>query len=156
MGCDATMKYACAPGSLLSAPARVMLDNLMEAGRVMGQAVAHGPSTASQRQEHSVQRALVILQLEDITEMAGIHFTHSSARENRRIVESMNGGGYCSTTIAMAGGTLYFTSALMVDMAVRSETAGGGLYRNNRDFICESGPQRISRGSKSWDFGMQK
>src|SRR2546429_2926720 len=33
-----------------------------------------------------------IPQLEDITQKAGIRFTHSSAPENRYIVESMSGG----------------------------------------------------------------
>lgn len=78
-------------GCLLSATAVVMLSNLVEPGRVMGQGVAQRPPPAA-RAKTIKCNGRVIPQLADITKTAGIHFTHSSAPENRYIVESMSGG----------------------------------------------------------------
>lgn len=72
------MKRTCALGSLLSATAVVMLGNLVEPGRVMGQGVAQGPPPPASAKTIKY-KGRVIPQLEDITETAGIHFTHSSA-----------------------------------------------------------------------------
>src|SRR5437667_3660537 len=74
-----------------------------------------------------------IPQLEDITQKAGIRFTHSSAPENRYIVESMSGGVILVDYDRDGWPDIYFTNAPTVEMALRGETAPGALYHNNHD-----------------------
>jgi enediyne biosynthesis protein E4 len=72
-------------------------------------------------------------QLVDITEKAGIHFVHSSAPENRYIVESMSGGVILIDYDRDGWPDIYFTNAPTVDMAIKGEKSSGKLYRNNHD-----------------------
>ncbi|PYT72954.1 MAG: CRTAC1 family protein, partial [Acidobacteria bacterium] len=56
-----------------------------------------------------------IPQLEDITQKAGIRFTHSSAPENRYIVESMSGGVILVDYDRDGWPDIYFTNAPTVE-----------------------------------------
>src|SRR5262250_1069489 len=117
---------------LRSVIAMLALGNLLESSRVMAQGVAQGPPPpASAKTVKCKNRA--IPRLEDITERAGIHFIHSSAPENRYIVESMSGGVLLLDYDRDGWPDIYFTNAPTVEMAVRGRTARGALYRNNHD-----------------------
>src|SRR5258708_2953847 len=71
--------------------AAVLLADLALPCRMLAQAVAQGsPPPPGLKVTKCHDRP--IPQLEDITDKAGIHFLHSSAPENRYIVESMSGG----------------------------------------------------------------
>jgi hypothetical protein len=74
-----------------------------------------------------------IPQLVDVTEKAGIHFTHSSAPEARYIVESMSGGVLLLDYDRDGWLDIYFTNAPTVDGFLKGETARGALYHNNHD-----------------------
>ncbi|PYU75648.1 MAG: CRTAC1 family protein [Acidobacteria bacterium] len=93
-----------------------------------------------------------IPQLEDITQETGIHFTHSSAPENRYIVESMSGGVLVVDYDRDGWPDIYFTNAPTVEMALRGETAPGALYHNNRDGTFTDLTARS--GMKTPCFGM--
>jgi enediyne biosynthesis protein E4 len=80
-----------------------------------------------------------IPQLVDITEKAGIHFSHASDPSKKYIVESMSGGVLLIDYNRDGWPDIYFTNAPTVAMAVKDPKDLGGavsrgaLYRNNHD-----------------------
>ena len=74
-----------------------------------------------------------IPQLVDVTEKAGIKFTHASAPESKYVVESMSGGVLLLDYDRDGWLDIYFTNAPTVDMAIKGEKARGALYHNNHD-----------------------
>jgi len=74
-----------------------------------------------------------IPQLIDVTEKAGIKFTHASAPESKYVVESMSGGVLLLDYDRDGWLDIYFTNAPTVDMAIKGEKARGALYHNNHD-----------------------
>jgi hypothetical protein len=74
-----------------------------------------------------------IPQLENVTQKAGIHFTHFSAPQNRYIVESMSGGVLLLDYDRDGWSDIYFTNAPTLEMALKGQTATGALYHNNHD-----------------------
>jgi enediyne biosynthesis protein E4 len=72
-------------------------------------------------------------QLQDITQKAGIRFSHTSAPENRYIVESMSGGVILVDYDRDGWPDIYFTNAPTVQMAIKGEKSRGALYHNNHD-----------------------
>lgn len=78
-------------------------------------------------------RGREIPQLEDITEQAGIHFSHASAPENKYIVESMSGGVLLLDYDRDGWLDIYFTNASTVGMALKGQKARSALYHNNHD-----------------------
>jgi enediyne biosynthesis protein E4 len=74
-----------------------------------------------------------IPRLVDITDKAGIHFSHSSSPESRYIVESMSGGVILIDYDRDGWPDIYFTNAPTVDMAIKGEKSAGKLYHNNHD-----------------------
>jgi len=75
----------------------------------------------------------LIPQLEDITQKAGIRFSHISAPEARYIIESMSGGVLLLDYDRDGWLDIYFTNAPTVDMALKDQKAHGALYHNNHD-----------------------
>jgi enediyne biosynthesis protein E4 len=69
----------------------------------------------------------------DITQKAGIDFSHSSSPESRYIVESMSGGVILIDYDRDGWPDIYFTNAPTVDMAMKGEKSAGKLYHNNHD-----------------------
>ena len=74
-----------------------------------------------------------IPQLVDVTEKAGIKFTHASAPESKYVVESMSGGVLLLDYDRDGWLDIYFTNAPTVDMAIKGQKARGALYHNNHD-----------------------
>jgi enediyne biosynthesis protein E4 len=72
-------------------------------------------------------------QLEDITRKTGIHFVHSSAPENKYIVESMSGGVLLLDYDRDGWPDVYFTNSPTVATALKGEKSPGALYHNNHD-----------------------
>jgi enediyne biosynthesis protein E4 len=99
---------------------------------VLAQGVAQGsPPPASARAIKCKGRP--IPQLEDITEKAGIHFSHVLAPEARYIPESMSGGVLLLDYDRDGWVDIYFTNAPTIEMALKGEKARGALYHNNHD-----------------------
>jgi hypothetical protein len=100
--------------------------------KVSGQGVAQG--SAPPRNAKSVQcKDRAIPQLEDVTEKAGIHFSHTSAPDSRYIIESMSGGVLLLDYDRDGWLDIYFTNAPTVEMALKGEKARSALYHNNHD-----------------------
>jgi enediyne biosynthesis protein E4 len=74
-----------------------------------------------------------IPQFVDITQEAGVDFSHSSSPESRYIVESMSGGVILIDYDRDGWPDIYFTNAPTVDMAMKGEKSAGKLYHNNHD-----------------------
>jgi enediyne biosynthesis protein E4 len=70
---------------------------------------------------------------EEVTQKAGIHFTHSSAPQARYIIESMSGGVLLLDYDRDGWPDIYFSNAPTVDGLKKGETAIGALYHNNHD-----------------------
>ena len=74
-----------------------------------------------------------IPQFEDITQKAGITFTHTSDPSKKYIVESMSGGVILLDYDRDGWLDIYFTNAPTVAQAIKGEKSVGALYRNNHD-----------------------
>ncbi|HJZ64846.1 MAG TPA: CRTAC1 family protein [Candidatus Acidoferrum sp.] len=72
-------------------------------------------------------------QFTDITEKAGIHFSHESSPASKYVVESMSGGVLLIDYDRDGYPDIYFTNAPTVDMAIKGQKARGALYHNNQD-----------------------
>ena len=92
---------------------------------------APGPAHAGGKS--TVCKDRVIPQLVDVTEKAGIHFTHLAAPEKKYILESMSGGVIVIDYDRDGWPDLYFTNAPTVEMSLKGEKASGALYHNNHD-----------------------
>ena len=69
----------------------------------------------------------------DITESAGIHFTHLSSPDKKYIPESMSGGVALFDYDNDGWLDIYFTNSLTVSTAANPKSSRSALYRNNRD-----------------------
>ncbi len=74
-----------------------------------------------------------IPQFEDITQKAGVTFTHTSDPSKKYIVESMSGGVILLDYDRDGWLDIYFTNAPTVAQAIKGEKSVGALYRNNHD-----------------------
>src|ERR1700676_1324147 len=72
-------------------------------------------------------------QFEDITEKAGIRFSHTSAPESRYLYESMSGGVLLLDYDRDGWLDIYFTNSQSVAMTLAGQKAKGALYHNNHD-----------------------
>ncbi len=72
-------------------------------------------------------------QLEDVTEKAGIKFSHTFAPEAKYIPESMSGGVLLLDYDRDGWVDIYFTNAPTIEMALKGQKARGALYHNNHD-----------------------
>ena len=72
-------------------------------------------------------------QFSDITEKAGLHFSHVSSSDSKYVVESMSGGVILIDYDRDGYPDIYFTNAPTVALAVKGETPRGALYHNNHD-----------------------
>src|SRR5215472_4606704 len=117
---------------LLAVVSLAIFLQLIGPDRVAAQGMASGPPAPPSAKSIEC-KGRQIPQFEDITQKTGIHFMHSSAPENRYIVESMSGGVVLLDYDRDGWPDIYFTNAPTVEMAIRGETARGALYRNNHD-----------------------
>jgi hypothetical protein len=71
--------------------------------------------------------------LEDVTERAGIKFSHASSVDKQYIFESMSGGVVLLDYDRDGWPDIYFTNAPTIQMALDGKTVLGALYHNNHD-----------------------
>jgi len=110
----------------------LILSALVAPYDTFGQGMSQGaPPPPTAKTNKCKDRA--IPQLEDITEKAGIHFSHNSAPEARYIIESMSGGVLLLDYDRDGWLDIYFTNAPTFEMALKGEKARGALYHNNHD-----------------------
>ena len=97
-----------------------------------GQGIAQGSAPPANLKVVKCQRRQVP-QLEDVTEKAGVHFSHIVAQKAKYIPESMSGGVLLLDYDRDGWLDIYFTNAPTIDMALKGEKARGALYHNNHD-----------------------
>jgi enediyne biosynthesis protein E4 len=94
------------------------------------------------------------VQFTDITEKAGIAFTHVSSPEKKYIVESMSGGvalfdydndGYLD---------IYLVNSLTVDMVKSKQKTRSALYHNNGDGTFTDVTDKAGVGDIGWGMGV--
>lgn len=95
----------------------------------------------------------LVPQFEDVTKQAGIHFVHTSAPEDKYIVESMSGGVILIDYDRDGWPDIYFTNAPTVEMAVRGEQSQGALYHNNHDGTFTDVTAKSGLHSKCFGMG---
>ncbi|HXJ10927.1 MAG TPA: VCBS repeat-containing protein, partial [Candidatus Limnocylindrales bacterium] len=96
------------------------------------QGVAQGPPPPATAKTIKC-KGRTVPKFEDVTEKAGIRFSHTSAPESRYIIESMSGGVLLLDYDRDGWLDIYFTNAPTVDMALKGQFARGALYHNNHD-----------------------
>ena len=113
--------------------AKLLVAALLTApGAGWAQGVAQGPPPPATAKTIKCKDRKVP-KFEDITEKAGIRFSHTSAPESRYIIESMSGGVLLLDYDRDGWLDIYFTNAPTVEMALKGQYARGALYRNNHD-----------------------
>lgn len=90
----------------------------------------------------------------DITQSAGIHFTHLSAPEKKYIVESMSGGVALIDYDRDGWPDIYFTNAPSVAMHLTGQRAKGALYHNNHDGTFTDVTDKAGVGYPCWAMGV--
>jgi len=100
--------------------------------RVKAQGVAQGPPPPASAKATKCKNR-TIPQLEDVTDKAGIHFSHAATPTNKYLIESMSGGVLLLDYDRDGWLDIYFTNAPTVEMALRGEKARSALYHNNHD-----------------------
>ena len=93
------------------------------------------------------------VQLIDITDKTGIHFSHMSTPEARYIVESMSGGVALIDYDQDGYPDIYFTNASSVEMALAGKKAKGALYHNNHDGTFTDVTDKAGVGYPCWAMG---
>jgi hypothetical protein len=112
--------------------ALLFLGALLIPCEAMPQGMASGNAPPSNAKNQKCKNRQ-IAQLEDVTQKAGIHFTHDSAPEARYIIESMSGGVLLLDYDRDGWLDIYFTNSPSAEDAVLGKKARGALYHNNHD-----------------------
>jgi enediyne biosynthesis protein E4 len=92
-------------------------------------------------------------QLTDITQSTGVKFFHTSAPDNKYIVESMSGGVALIDYDLDGWPDIYFTNAPTVEMALAGQKARGALYHNNGDGTFTEVTDKAGVGEAGWAMG---
>jgi hypothetical protein len=100
--------------------------------KLSAQGIAQGsPPPASAKKIECKNRS--IPQLEDVTEKAGVHFSHYYSSDSRYIVESMGGGVLLLDYDRDGWLDIFFSNSPTVAMVTQGQTTTGSLYHNNHD-----------------------
>jgi len=110
----------------------LILGALLIPCKAWGQGMASGVAPPSSA-KNTKCKDRPIPQLEDVTEKAGIHFSHDSSDVARYIVESMSGGVLLLDYDRDGWLDIYFTNSPTVEDALQGKKARGALYHNNHD-----------------------
>jgi enediyne biosynthesis protein E4 len=122
------------------------------APQLLGQGMSQGPPPpASAKAKRCEGRAIV--QLEDITDRAGIRFQHDHSAEARFIVESMSGGVLLLDYDRDGWPDIYFTNAPTVDEALQGRKARSALYHNNHDGTFTDVTEKAGIGTPCYAMG---
>ena len=93
------------------------------------------------------------VQLVDITDSTGIHFSHLSSPEAKYIVESMSGGVALLDFDGDGWLDIYMTNAPSVAMALDGKQARSALYRNNHDGTFTDVASEAGVAAPCWAMG---
>lgn len=94
-----------------------------------------------------------IPQFEDITEKAGIRFSHDFSVEARYILESMGAGVLLLDYDRDGWLDIYFTNAPTVEDALKGQKARGALYHNNHDGTFTEVTEKAGVGTPCYAMG---
>jgi enediyne biosynthesis protein E4 len=130
----------------------LILADLICPSRSLSQGVSQGvPPPASAKTIRCKDRP--IPRLEDITEKAGIQFSHNFSPESRYIVESMAGGVLLLDYDRDGWLDIYFTNAPTVEEALKGQKARGALYHNNHDGTFTDVTEKAGAGTPCYAMG---
>jgi hypothetical protein len=90
----------------------------------------------------------------DITEQAGIKFTHVSSPEKKYIVESMSGGVALFDYDGDGFLDIYLVNSLTVDMVKSKQKTKSALYHNNGDGTFTDVTDKAGVGDIGWGMGV--
>jgi enediyne biosynthesis protein E4 len=90
----------------------------------------------------------------DITEQAGIKFTHVSSPEKKYIVESMSGGVALFDYDGDGYLDIYLVNSLTVDMVKSKQRTKSALYHNNGDGTFTDVTDKAGVGDIGWGMGV--
>jgi hypothetical protein len=90
----------------------------------------------------------------DVTDKAGIKFTHTSSPEKKYIVESMSGGVALFDYDGDGYPDIYLVNSLTVDMVKSKQKTRSVLYRNNGDGTFSDVTDRAGVGDIGWGMGV--
>jgi hypothetical protein len=93
------------------------------------------------------------VQFTDITEKAGIAFTHMSSPEKKYIVESMSGGLALIDYDNDGYPDIYFVNSLTVDLVKSKGKTKSALYHNNGDGTFTDVTDKAGVGDIGWGMG---
>ena len=94
------------------------------------------------------------IQFADVTEKAGIKFTHVSSPEKKYIVESMSGGVALLDYDNDDYLDIYLINSLTADMVKTNQKTRSALYRNNRDGTFTDVTDKAGVGDIGWGMGV--
>ena len=130
----------------------LILGALAMPSRALGQGMASGgPPPSSAKNTKCKDRP--IPQFEDVTEKAGIHFSHNSSPVAKYIIESMSGGILLLDYDRDGWLDIYFTNAPTVDEALKGQKARGALYHNNHDGTFTDVTDKAGVGTPCYAMG---
>src|SRR5258708_1185791 len=89
----------------------------------------------------------------DITEKAGIKFSHVSSPEKKYIVESMSGGVALIDYDGDGYLDIYLVNSLTVDLVKSKGKTRSVLYHNNRDGTFTDVTDQAGVGDIGWGLG---
>jgi hypothetical protein len=90
----------------------------------------------------------------DITERAGVAFSHVSSPEKRYIVESMSGGVALFDYDDDGRLDIYFVNSLTVDLVKSKGKTRSVLYHNNGDGTFSDVTEKAGEGDVGWGMGV--
>jgi hypothetical protein len=90
----------------------------------------------------------------DVTDKAGIKFTHTSSPEKKYIVESMSGGVALFDYDGDGYPDIYLVNSLTVDMVKSKQKTRSVLYRNNGDGTFSDVTDKAGVGDIGWGMGV--
>jgi hypothetical protein len=94
------------------------------------------------------------VQFTDITEPAGIKFTHVSSPEKKYIVESMSGGVALFDYDGDGYLDIYLVNSLTVDLVKSKQKTSSVLYHNNGDGTFTDTTDKAGVGDIGWGMGV--
>ena len=160
-GCDVSWEMFAVDRSALGprlslCSARPLVSIVLLAAMVGGEASgqAHSaPAAVPANARSQVCKGRPVPQMTDVTQRAGIRFTHLAAPEKRYILESMSGGVLVVDYDRDGWPDIYFTNAPTVAMSLKGERAVGALYHNNHDGTFTDVTAKAGVGSPCFAMG---
>jgi enediyne biosynthesis protein E4 len=131
---------------------RLFVSSLVFSQQLLSQGMNQGPPPPPSAKAAKCKDRK-IPQLEDITDQAGIHFSHDFSREAHSILESMSGGVLLLDYDRDGWPDIYFTNAPTVDQFLQGKLPSGALYHNNHDGTFTDVTEKAGIGKPCFAMG---